>query len=90
MAGRARVTKVRMNSAGVLALLKSSEVQDDLAGRAAAVEANLPTENGEEWSAQAFLGRDRAQAIVKTANTKAREAAADKGIVLVGALGAGR
>lgn len=90
MAGTGKVTKVRMNSAGVLALLKSSEVQADIAGRADAVQAILPTDRGEEWATQAFVGRDRAQAIVKTANTKAREAAADKGTVLVGALGAGR
>lgn len=82
--------KVRMNSAGVIAVLKSSEVQADLARRASSITASLPTDNGEAWEHKEFVGRDRAQAIVKTANTRAREAAADKGTVLVGALGNGR
>lgn len=82
--------KVRLNSAGVIALLKSSEVQADLAARAERVQAALGTGDGEEWETKNFVGKDRAQAIVKTANTAARQTIAEHPSDFISALGSGR
>jgi len=87
MAGN--VVKIRMNSAGVIALLKSAEVAGDLAGRAAAIKEALPIENGEEWQVNTFMGGDRAQATVRTANFPARKTAATSS-AMQSALSAGR
>lgn len=84
------VVKVRMNSAGVIALLKSPAVQADLAARAQRIEAALPNDGGAEWQVNTFTGKDRAQAVVKTSNTAAREAVANSPAVMISALGAGR
>lgn len=37
----------------------------------------LPTDNGEEWKVNSFTGVDRAQTVVKTANSQACLAAAE-------------
>lgn len=87
--GKANITKLRMNSDGVLAILKSAEVQADLLNRGEAIHGSLPTSDGEEWVVNSFVGKDRAQVVVKTGNTKARRAAAE-GVPLQSALGSGR
>lgn len=87
---KAKVTKIRMNSKTVGDLLKSASVQADIAGRARRIEAAMPTGNGEEWATSAFVGHDRAQAMVRTTNTPARKTAARKPAEVIGALGAGR
>lgn len=83
------ITKIRVHSAGVVAILKSGTVAADVAGRAAAIRSRLPTGNGEEWAVHNVYSRDRAKSIVRAANYEAREAAATRG-VMQGALGAGR
>lgn len=64
--------KIKINKKGVIALLQSQEVQDDLAHRGEAILADLPDDKGEEWRMSAFLGYDRAQVIVGTGNAQAR------------------
>jgi|GEM_PF-3256151 len=83
------VTKIRMNPAGVVALLKSPGVQADLTRRGHAIEAGLPRDNGEEWAVDSFLGYDRAQTVVRTANHAARLASAENN-ALMRALDRGR
>ena len=86
---KSKLFKLEMNSEGVIALLKDPGVQADLARRGEAIRASLPTEAGQEWTASSFLGSDRAQMIVKTANTAARRSAAEDN-ALIRALSAGR
>lgn len=83
------ITKVRMNSKGVIALLKSTEVQRDLGRRGAAIKAALPTDGGETWAQTDFLGFDRAQTIVGTDNYASKVTAANN-FALQRALDAGR
>lgn len=87
--GGLKLVKLERNSAGFEALLKDPGVAADLARRAEAIQAALPTDNGEEWTVSAFIGGDRAQAIVKTANSAARRSAAED-FALQRALDAGR
>lgn len=86
---KSKMFKLELNSAGVIALLKNDGVAADLARRGEAIRASLPTDNGEEWKSSAFIGGDRAQAIVKTGNSKARLASAEDN-ALIKALSAGR
>lgn len=88
MGAYGQLTKVKVNSSAVVNLLKSSEVAGNLAARGAAIQGALPTSAGEEWEVKSFLGRDRAQVIVKTSNQEARVAAANNALQF--ALGAGR
>lgn len=69
--------KVRLNSAGVLALLKSGGVAADIHRRGAAIHAGLPTAGKEEWFLNNSIGFDRAQSIVGTGNSDAKRTAAD-------------
>jgi hypothetical protein len=69
--------RVEIISAGVLEILKLPTVQADLDRRGHAILAALPTNNSEEWVVNSFLGRDRAQTVVKTANREARQTAAE-------------
>lgn len=84
------VTRVRVKlvRAGVIAILKAPGVQADLARRGEAIRSSLPTDAGEEWKSVSFLGFDRAQTIVKTANFEARATATHN--VLQQALDRGR
>lgn len=70
-------TRIELNSAGVLALLKSTVVKKDLTRRGNAIHAALPTGDGEKWYVNSFVGHDRAQTVVRTANQAARLAAAE-------------
>lgn len=81
--------KLELNSAGIQELLKSQEVLDDLAIRGYAIRDALPTKDGEEWRVNEYIGRDRAQVVVKTANNAARRSAAEDN-ALIAALSAGR
>jgi len=83
------ITKLRINSAGVVAILKDPKVAADLTNRAERIEAALPTDNGEEWKVNSFMGHDRAQATVRTGNVQARLASAEDN-ALIRALDAGR
>lgn len=83
------VFKLRMNSAGAIALLKSPGVASNLAARGADIQSALPTGNGEEWKTASFIGHDRAQTIVGTDNYAAMRTAADT-LALQRALNAGR
>lgn len=87
-AGGGGVTRLRMNRAGVSALLKGPEVRRDLMRRGQAVQAALPTSNGEEWLVNTF-DTDRANVTVRTGNNQAKAAAAKK-MALIRALDAGR
>lgn len=80
---------VKLNSAGVIAILKDPQVAADLAARADRVQQALPTNDGEVWDADSFQGRDRAQAIVRTANAAARNTSAETNALLHG-LSAGK
>lgn len=82
--------KLRLNSPGVKALLKDPGVQSDLTRRANAISSSLPTGNGEEWQVNSFTGHDRAQAVIKTANSKARRTVADRPASMLAALASGR
>ena len=86
---KSKMFKLELNSAGVLALLKDPGVAADLSRRGESMRASLPTGDGEEWVANSFIGRDRAQTVVKTANSKARRTAAEDN-ALIKALSAGR
>lgn len=77
-----RVDRVELNKPAVIALLKSEAVAQDLRRRAEAVKDNLPTDNGEEWAVSSFLGYDRAQATVRTANFAARKTAAEEPVMI--------
>lgn len=81
----AKKIRIVMNSAGVDALLKSSEVQDDLERRARAIADAA----GEGMEVDVRVGQTRARASVRTATYEAMLAEAqDK--VLTRALDAGR
>ena len=73
----AKLQSLKVNKAGIIALLKDPGVAADLARRGAAIHAALPTDNGEEWSVSSYTGFDRAATIVKTANMAAKRAAAE-------------
>ena len=88
MAG-AKMFKLELNSAGVVALLKDPGVAADLARRGESVRASAPTDAGEEWGITSFIGGDRAQTIVRTVNTAARRSSAEDN-ALIRALSAGR
>ena len=86
---KSKMFKLKLNSAGVINLLKDPGVADDLSRRGEAIRAALPTGAGEEWAVNSFMGADRAQTVVKTANTAARRTAAEDN-ALLSALSAGR
>ncbi|AUG84807.1 hypothetical protein PBI_DISMAS_10 [Microbacterium phage Dismas] len=69
--------KIRVNSEGLIALLKSPEVQADLRARGERIQAALPDDDGQEWQLNEFLGHDRAQVVVRTGNYAARRSAAE-------------
>ena len=81
------IKKIKMNSAGAVALLKDPGVQADLRQRAEAIQGAMPEG---EWEVNAYLGHDRAQATVRAADHDARAAAADMPARVVQALDAGR
>jgi CRISPR/Cas system-associated protein Csm6 len=81
--------KVRLNSAGVLAVLNDPQVVSDLERRGEAIKDSLPTSSDEEWSTSSFKGKDRPQVLVRTANYAARRTSAEDN-ALVRALDAGR
>ncbi|WNO26435.1 hypothetical protein SEA_BABYDAISY_11 [Microbacterium phage BabyDaisy] len=66
------VSRIKVNSKGVVALLKSPEVQADLEARGERIRAALPDDKDEEWTTSSFLGFDRAQVVVRTGNYAAR------------------
>ncbi|QOP64246.1 hypothetical protein QDW16_gp58 [Microbacterium phage Quenya] len=76
------VKRVRMNPAGVVALLKSPGVQADLSARGQRIRSALPTSDGEEWEVDSFLGYDRAQTVVRTGNAAARRTQAETNALL--------
>lgn len=82
-------TSIRVNPAGIVALLKSPEVHADLFERGERIQNALPTSKGEEWALTGFLGYDRAQVVVRTANVAAQRTAAEE-MALIRALDAGR
>lgn len=83
------ITKLRINSAGVIEILQSKEVAAELRKRGEGVLAALPTDQGEEWAISSFTGHDRAQVTVRTANFEAQLASAEKN-ALQRALSGGR
>jgi hypothetical protein len=85
---KAGVTKVRLNRAGIRQFLKSAEVRRDLMRRGQAVQAALPTANGEQWLLSTF-DTDRANVTVRTGNDAARETSAET-MALIRALDRGR
>lgn len=85
----AKKTTIKMNRAGIVQLLKSQEVHADLFERGERILNALPDGKGEEWSLTGFLGYDRAQVVVRTANDAARRTAAED-MALIKALDAGR
>jgi hypothetical protein len=64
--------RIKLNSGGVRELLRSSEVENDLKGRAQRIAAAA----GEGMVATSTVGRRRALAMVRTASTKAMVAEA--------------
>lgn len=76
------VTKIRINSPGVLALLQGPEVTADVTRRANAIKSALPTDNGEEWAVEVSVGRDRAGAIVLPTNRAARLSVAENNSII--------
>lgn len=82
-------TKIRLNSAGVKAVLNDPGVAADLESRGERILADLPTDNGQEWALSSFAGKDRHQVIVRTANQAAREDSAEN-LSLLRSLDAGR
>lgn len=83
------LVKLRMNSPGVVQTLQAPGVAADLANRGQRIASSLPRTDGEEWAVSSFMGRDRAQTIVRTGNTAAKRAAAED-LALIRALDAGR
>jgi len=75
MPGSMKLTALKMNSRGVIQLLRDPGVAADLARRGAAIEAALPHANGEEWSVRSSQGFDRAQTTVRAVNHAARQQA---------------
>ena len=85
--GKGSKFRLELNSAGVQALLKDPGVLADLNRRGNAVASAMPAG---EWGVSAFIGGDRAQTIVRTADKEARAVAAQNPANVLGALGAGR
>lgn len=85
----AQKIRIERNSAGIAALLKSAEVQADLEARALRIEDAARAAGDGEFVAQSWIGGDRAQATVRTADTAARRSNAEQN-VLIRSLGAGR
>ncbi|QTF81944.1 hypothetical protein SEA_BABYYODA_10 [Microbacterium phage BabyYoda] len=83
------VRTIKMNPRGLVELLKSAEVQKDLADRGARIHAALPDDKGEEWRVSSFLGYDRAQTVVGTGNMASRRRQAEDN-ELIRALDRGR
>lgn len=80
---------VTLNRAGVRALLRSSEIQDDLGRRAQAIEnaANATVPGGFEWDTD--VGPNRARASVRTVSREGMTAEA-KDRTLTRSIDAGR
>lgn len=83
------VRAIKMNSKGIVELLKSPEVKADLRKRGTAIQVALPTDKGEEWGLSEFDGYDRAQVVVRTGNQAARRRQAEDN-ELIRALDRGR
>lgn len=69
--------KLRLNSSGIGALLKSGAVSADMARRAAGMKSRLSNEGGAEWVTRSGFSKDRAWSMVVARNQAAREAAAN-------------
>lgn len=89
MARYAKITKIKINSQGVAALMKGPEVTGNLRARGARVQAALPTGKGEEWDVVNLVNKDRSSVMIRTANYQARKTSARIN-ALVNALSAGR
>lgn len=76
---------IKLNRAGVRELLRSKEVQDDLAARAERIAAAA----GDGFDASSFVGANRARASVMAVSIEARIAEA-KDRTLTRAIDAGR
>lgn len=85
--GKGSKFRLELNSAGVQALLKDQGVAADLDRRGHAIAGAMPAGG---WGVSSFIGRDRAQTIVRTTDKAARAAAAENPADVLGALGAGR
>lgn len=81
----AKDVRVKLNSSGVRALLKSEPVQRDLRNRAERIAASA----GPGMEVEESVGATRARAAVVTATFEAKAAEARSG-TLTSALGAGR
>lgn len=84
----AKVVEVKMNSAGARAILNSAEVQQDLLSRAQAIKARASAMGG-VYEVDVQPGKNRAHAMVKTADFEAMKATADNNALLK-SLDAGR
>lgn len=82
------VSRIRINRAGVKAILNGADIDRDLKGRAERVKASLPTNNGERWEVVRLRG-DRISYMVRAANAAAKRTAASSP-ALQRAIGAGR
>ena len=82
------VTKIRMNSAGAIAVLNDPRVAADVQRRANAIVNSADKTDGEEWLVSSFR-TDRPNATVRTGNKKAMQASAESN-ALMRALDAGR
>jgi len=80
--------RLELNSAGVRELLKSPEVQADLARRAGAIAAQA-SQSGGQFGSNVQVGATRARAIAFTADAHAQELEA-RDRVLTRAVDAGR
>jgi hypothetical protein len=85
--------RIEMNRAGIQAILKAPDVQDDLLRRAKLIANAANTmgsgDSGEDFVASGYFGRNRARASVITATqTGKRDESEDK--ILTRAIDAGR
>lgn len=68
--------KIKIKSSGIIKVLKSIEVQNDLDARGKRMQSALP-QRGEEWDVLTRVGRDRASTVVATGNSAARKTQAE-------------
>lgn len=81
--------KVKMNRAGARGLLNGAEVQGDLLARAERVRASAESMGPGEFVADVQPGKQRAHAMVKTADYESAKSSAELNS-LVKSMGAGR
>lgn len=81
-----RVLKIRMNSAGAIALLKDPGVAAFTKATAESLANTLPTSSGEEWEVVPSLSKDRTAYLVRTAN-RAAETTASETVAMQAAAG---